>query len=67
MAGAASNLAQQELAIGFVDQKGLSLTSIGQSALLSMGTAGIAKSLNIDLIKSPQCQNLLKTSPKTLN
>ncbi|MFA6301790.1 MAG: hypothetical protein WC627_01480, partial [Legionella sp.] len=66
LAGAASNLMQQELALGFGDQKELSLTSIGQSALLSMGTAGIAKGLNMDLMRSPQYRNLFDQAIKNI-
>lgn len=66
LAGAASNLVQQELAIGLGDQSKLSLNSIGQSALLSMGTAGIAKGIGIDLMKSPQYRNLLDSAVKNI-
>ncbi len=66
LAGAASNLVQQELAIGLGDQHGVSLSSIGQSALLSVGSAGIAKGLGINLLKSPNYRNLLDAAVKNV-
>lgn len=66
LAGAASSLVQQELAIQFGDQSKLSFNAIGQSALLSMGTAGIAKGLGTDLMKSPQYQSLIEAATKNI-
>lgn len=58
IAGAVSNLAQQEIAIGFGDQDSLSLKSIGQSALLAAGTAGLAKGIGMDLTKASEFRGL---------
>lgn len=66
VAGAASNLAQQELALGLGDQKGLSVTAIGQSALLSMGTMGGSRILGIDLLTSPSYKQLLEQAVKNI-
>jgi hypothetical protein len=66
LAGAASNFTQQELAIGFGDQERLSLKSLGQSALLSMGTTGVARVIGMDLMKSPVYRNFLDDAMKNI-
>jgi hypothetical protein len=66
LAGGATSYAQQEMAIGFGDQSKMSMKSVGQSALLSMGTAGIAKGLGLDLAKTPQYRSFLKDAVKNV-
>ena len=66
LAGAASNLVQQSLAIGFGDQTRVSWSAVGQSAALAAGTAGIAKGLGMDLTKGPQFNSLLSSALKNV-
>lgn len=66
LAGAASNFVEQELARGFGDRQGVSLSAIGQSALLSVGSAGIAKALGINLMKGPHHRNALDAVVKNI-
>lgn len=66
LAGAASSLTQQGLALGFGDQQGLSWKAIGEGALLSMGTAGIAKGIGMDLTKMPNYKGFLDAATKNI-
>ena len=66
IAGAASNLVQQTLAIGFGEQTRVSWSAVGQSAALAAGTAGIAKGLGMDLTKAPEFNNLLESAVKNV-
>ena len=63
LAGAASSITQQELAIGLGDQtEAFSLNAVGQSALLTMATMGASKALKLDVLRaSPHSLTLIET------
>lgn len=65
LAGAASNFVQQELAIQLGDQSKFSLNALGQSTLLSIGSAGIANRLGIGAL-NPKEMGLLDSAVKNI-
>ena len=66
IAGAASSLARQELAIKFGDQHKLSWQTVGQAALMSMGTAGLSKGLGVDVSKTPGYEGIFDAATKNI-
>ena len=66
LAGAASSIAQQGMEVKFGDQRHIYWKAVGQSALLSAGSAGIANKIGIDLTKTPVYSNLLDEAMKNL-
>ncbi|RUR07420.1 transglycosylase SLT domain-containing protein [Legionella sp. km772] len=67
IAGAASSLVQQEMAIGFGNQSKISLNAIGQNALLAAASTGMAKGLGMDLIKhGNKYKNLVQEATKNI-
>ena len=66
IAGAVSSFAQQEIAIGFGDQQQLSWTAIGQSALLSAGTAVTANVLGVDVLNKTSQYRVAQSAIKNI-
>ncbi len=58
-AGAASSLASQGTAIVLKDQRGISWSAVGKSALLAAETAGVSSALRIDLTQLSNTNDML--------